>query len=58
MSFCCLNYRIITAYGVGNGNVPALLTRSVGHLWVVLFKVLNPCYYEQIHGTHGSIGTR
>ncbi len=59
MFFPCRNHRVIVTYGVGSGNAPALsLMMSVGHLWVAFFKILNHHYYEQIHGTRGSIGTR
>lgn len=52
-------HSVITTYGVGSGNAPALSFDSVGHLWVVSFlKILKVKSYEQIHGTRGSIGTR
>ena len=45
MPFAKTNHRIIATYGVGSGNAPALSYKSVGHLRVAFFHLLNLISY-------------
>ena len=45
MPFAKTNHRIIATYGVGSGNAPALSYKSVGHLRVAFFDLLNILIY-------------